>query len=169
MKNLIFSILIFMIGCAPAPFIPRKPPDIKFEKTVLYVLDLSKIPKPDKLKPIWMDSKFNQVDSPDKASFVVLSPQEYAKVGAIVKLAKNYKSIAKEQETLINIYIDQINALKEYVALEKAKSEEYRNLWIDSENKYRQEVYSHKMDNILYKGVFGIISVGALVLAIIAL
>jgi len=172
MRKLWFlALLVFVIcvGCGPAKFTPREPLDITFDKTPVYSLDLSKIPKPSKLKPIWVDGRFNEVNSPEKATFVVLDTREYAKVGALVKLASTYKKLTKEQEVLVNIYIDQINSLKEYLALERAKSKEYRNLWVDSENALRQERYEHKMDNLLYKGVFGVIAVGALVVALIAL
>ena len=95
--------------------------------------------------------------------------KEYAKVGAVVKLAKAYKEIIKEQETLINTDIRIINALKEYIALEQAKAEEYRKLWADSENAYRQEQYYHKLEQALTKGAFGVIVSGLIAALILAL
>lgn len=160
--------LLFFIGCAPKLFVPREIPDIKFEKTESYSVDLSNIPKPDKLKPVFVDSEFKEVTQ-EEAEYVLLVPKEYAKVGAVVKLAVAYKDIVKEQETLINTNIDVINSLKEYVALEKAKAEEYRNLWADSENAYRQERYRHKVDQAITRGTFGVIVIGLLTALIIAL
>jgi hypothetical protein len=170
MKKLIVFLLglFLLMGCAPKLLKQREIPPLVFDKTPPYFIDLSNIPKPDKLKPIFMDSEFKEV-SKDQAEYIVLIPQEYAKVAAVVKLAKAYKGIVKEQETLINTDIQIINSLKEYVALERAKAEEYRNLWIDSENAYRQERYQHKLDQAITRGTFGTIALGALIALIIAL
>jgi len=159
---------LLSLGCAPAKFIAREPLDVKFDPTASYEIDLSKIPKPNKLKPIFMDENFNQVPM-DQAKIIVLSTQEYAKIAALVKLAKTYKTIIKEQEMLVNTHVDIINSLKEYVALEKAKAREYRQLWADSENAYRQEKYSHSLDNAINKGAFGLMSIGSFLIMFLLL
>ena len=120
-------LVLFCIGCAPKQFEPFQPPQIQFEKTQEYKLDLSSIKKPEKIVPIFVDDNFKEV-SVDEAKFVLLSPTEYAKVGAIVQMAVNYKQIALEQETLINLHINTINALKEYLEMERQKSLQYREL-----------------------------------------
>jgi len=165
----LLSLLFLISACAPKEFTPYKPQPIHFEKTPIYQLDLSVIQtlKPEKIKPIFVNENFEKV-SKDEAKFVVLVPREYAKIAAILKIAKAYKDIAKEQEVLINTQINIINSLKEYVALEQAKAEEYRKLWADSENAYRQERYDHKIDNAINKVTFGAIFTGAII-AIIAL
>jgi hypothetical protein len=157
------------MGCAPKEFTPYQPPKIEFEKTPPYELDLTSLQalKPDKIKPIYVDENFKEVPK-EEAKFVVLAPREYAKIAAILKIAKAYKDVAKEQEVLINANINIINSLKEYVALEQAKAEEYRQLWADSENAYRQERYDHKVDNAINKMSFGAIALGVII-AIIAL
>ncbi len=55
------------------------------------------------------------------------------------------------------------------MALERAKAEEYRQLWADSENAYRQERYSNSVDRALNKGLFGLISIGSILALILAL
>jgi hypothetical protein len=170
MKKIITWVLLaslFLFSCAPKQFIPFEPPDVVFEKTPEYVLDLDSITKPKKIKAIYVDENFKEVPK-EEAKFVVLAPKEYAKISALLKLAKAYKEIAKEQEVLINTNISVINSLKEYVALEQMKAKEYRQLWADSENAYRQENYNRKIDNAIYKGTFGAIFLGV-ILAIVAL
>jgi len=164
----LFLLIVSLVGCAPAVFVPRELPQVKFEPTPTYSIDLSKIPKPDKLKPIFMDVNFKEV-SADEASYVVLVPSEYAKIAALLKLCKTYKDIVKEQELLVNAHVQIINSLKEYLALERLKMEEYRILWADSENAYRQERYYHKMDNAVNKGAMSLISLGAIIGIILAL
>ena len=160
--------IFFMTGCAPAKFIPREMPELKFEKTLPYNVDLSSIIKPEKAVQIWMDENFKEAPK-HKAKYLVLTNKEYAKYIAQLRIKKTFKSIIKEQEVLINTYIDTINALKELVELERLKSEEYRNLWADSENAYRQEKYYNEMNNLLQKGLLGVISIGAIIALIIAL
>lgn len=162
-----FILFLFLLtSCAPATIKPIESFNPKFEKTPPYEVGLD-LPKPDKIQPIYVDENFQRT-TVDKAKFVVLAPKEYAKVAALLKLAKGYKSIAKEQGVLINLHIDTINALKEYVQLEQYKAKAYMELYVNSENAYRQEVYQHKLDNAIHKGLFAVISIGAII-ALIAL
>ena len=171
MKKLLTCIIVLVMllfGCSPKLLQPKELPDLKFEKTQLYSLDISTIPKPDKIVPIYVDDNYNLVDV-ENARYIILTSVEYAKIAGLLKLAIAYKNIAKEQEILINSNIEIINSLKEYVALERMKAQEYRNLWIDSENAYREERYSKKWNDFINKGTMSIISIGAIVLAILAL
>ena len=127
-KYVLYLFLVLLcVGCASKQFEPFQPPEIKFEKTQEYKLDLSSIKKPEKIVPIFVDDNFKEV-SIDEAKFVLLSTREYAKVGAIVQMAVTYKQISMEQETLINLHINTINALKEYLEMERQKSLQYREL-----------------------------------------
>lgn len=167
---ILLGILLLPIGCLPPKFIPSEPPDlnVKFDPTPPYTIDLSKITKPGKLKPIFVDENFKQVPM-EEAKFILLAPVEYAKIAALLKLAKAYKGIVKEQEILVNTHVDIINSLKEYVALERAKAKEYRQLWADSENAYRQEKYAHSLDNAINKGSMGLMMIGSLVVMFLLL
>jgi hypothetical protein len=129
MKKVILFIclILFFVGCAPKHFEPFQPPEIKFEKTTEYKLDLSPIKKPDKINPIYLDDRFKEVPI-EQAKFILLSPQEYAKIGALLEIAITYKKVALEQETLVNLHINTINALKEFLELERQKSLQYREL-----------------------------------------
>jgi len=166
--SIIIVILVVLSSCAPAKFTPAPSPKVEFSSTEPYKIDLSNIPKPEVLKPIFMNKDFKET-TPDKAEYIVLVPKEYAKIAALVKLCKAYKEIIKEQEFLVNTHIDINNALKEYLELEKQKSEAYKELWVDSENMYRQERYYHKLDNAINRGTIGVISVGSIVAILLLL
>jgi len=177
MKKLIALIIfgLFLVSCAPAPFKPFKPEPIEFEKTPVYSVqeDLDKIPKPEPLKRMYVkklaDKTYEVVTVKEEATHIMLAPAEYAKVGALVKLAKTYKQVALDQEILINSYIEQINALKELLAMEQRKAEVYRELWISSENAYRREKWEHDWDNRFHKaGLYGI-TIGAVVVMLLLL
>jgi len=162
-------VLSLVISCAPKEFTPYQPPEIKFEKTLPYELDTTAVDalKPEKIKPIYVNEEFQEVPK-EEAKFVVLAPSEYAKIAAILKIAKAYKDVAKEQEVLINTHINIINSLKEFVALEQAKTRAALELYGYSENAYRQERYDHKLDNAINKMSFGAIALGVII-AIIAM
>lgn len=165
-------ILIFVLSilssCAPAKFTPAPTPKVEFTPTEPYTIDLSNIPKPEMLKPIFMDKDFKET-TPDKAVYIVLVPKEYNKIAHLLKLCKAYKEIIKEQEFLVNTHISINNALKEYLELEIQKTESYKALWADSENMYRQERYYHKLDNAVNRGALGVISVGSIIAILLLL
>ena len=177
MKKLIALIIIglFLVSCAPVPFKPYKPEPITFEDTLPYSVqeEINKIPKPEPLKRMYVkkvdDMSYQVVEDKTTATHIMLAPSEYAKVGAIVKLTKTYKQLVLDQEKLMNTYIDQINALKELLAMEQRKSDSYRELWISSENAYRYEKWEHDWDNRIHKtGLYGI-TIGAIVIVLLLL
>lgn len=168
----IVGILLFSFGCAKQFKAPTF--DIEVEKVNVtpippYIVDLDSIPKPDKIKPIYVDSDFKQVNTASEAAYVMLVPKEYAKIGQLLKLAKTYKGIVEEQGNLVNHNIDIANGLKEYLALEQEKAEQYKKLWVDSENAYRQEKLDHTMSNLVHRTGMIVITVGAIVVCILAL
>lgn len=165
-KYLVPFILLFIISCAPTQVQTKEPFVAQFDKTPEYHIDLDNITKPKKLVPIYVDSSFNQVENANEATYILLDTSEYSKIPALLKLCVAYKDIIKEQEGMINNNIDISNSLKEYIVLEQSKTSEYRNLWIDSENSYRQERYNHKMDNNINRGIFGVIFLGTIIAAI---
>jgi len=169
MGKYLMIFLAFLFGCAaPAQFVPKEIPEAKFESTKPYSIDLSSITKPEKLKPIFVDKEFQRVEA-EEAHYILLVPREYAKIAGLLKLCKAYKGIIMEQESLVNTHIQVINSLKEYVAMEQMKAEEYRQLWADSENAYRQERHSGKINEAVNKGLLGFISIGSIIALILAL
>lgn len=177
MKKLIVLIIIglFVISCVPPPFKPYKPEVIKFDTTPLYSVqeELDALPKPEPIKRMYVketsDQTYMVVSDKAEATHVMLAPSEYAKVGAVVKLAVTYKGVALDQEALINTYIDQINALKELLAMEQRKSEVYRELWISSEDAYRREKWEHDWDNRIHKTALYGITIGSIVVLLLLL
>ena len=177
MKKLIAILLIgfFIMSCAPPPFKPYKPEVIKFDETPSYSVqeELDALPKPEPIKRMYVkkitDQAYEVVVDKAEATHVMMAPAEYAKVGAVVKLAVTYKGVAIDQEGLINTYIDQINALKELLAMEQRKSEVYRELWISSEDAYRREKWEHDWDNRFHKTALYGITIGSIVVLLLLL
>jgi hypothetical protein len=164
----LFLCVLFLISCAPTQFIPREMKIHKFEPTPMYE-QTTEIILPDKPVRTLLDKNFKVTTDLKQARYIAFAPKEYTKVQGFLKAGKTYKEITEEQEKLINAYIQTINALKEYIALQQLKAEEYRQLWADSENSYRAEQYQHKIDNMYHKTIIGVMGLGAIVIAILAL
>lgn len=177
MKKIIslFVLFLFIVSCAPAPIKPFEPAKIQFDPTPKYSIaeELEKLPKPEGIHRIFAKKKdentYVVVGSASEADAVLLLPKEYAKVDAVVKLAITYKGTALEQEKLINTYIDQINALKELVILEQQKSNTYRQMWVDSENAFRQEQWQHDWDNRINRTAIYIVTIGSIIALLLLL
>jgi len=173
LNKILFSIfiftLIFLSGCAPREFKPYEPPEIKYQKTENYSIqsDLEKIVKPDKLVPAYAKiegDKITILPSSEGANYIVLAPEEYAKVAAVVKLTGTYKKIIIDQEELVNHYISMINALKEQVEIERRTALMYRQLWVDSVNQLNQERYEYKWEKTKLQGMILLESVGIILI-----
>ena len=160
--------IVSLIGCAPPKFIPKDPPIIEFNKTPSYKVDLSNIVKPDKPIYTWTDENFKLVPM-NEAKYLILTKDEFGKFVAQLKIKETYKELIYKQEDLMNVNIEIINSLKEYVKLEEMKSKEYRDLWVDAENAYRQEKYYNEINSFISKGFLGFISIGAIVALVLAL
>ena len=158
---------IFLIGCSPSLVEKRTLPELQFEQMEEYYVNLDYIPKPEKLKRIYLTDDYKVTDA-ENASFILLTPNEYAKVEALLDIIIAYKDVIHKQEFMLNTNVKIINTLREYLALERHKAQAYRDMWADSENMYRQERHDHMIDNAINKGIKGTISIGSL-LAILLL
>lgn len=174
MKKYILLILLCLscVSCAPKTFEPFTPPEISWEQTLPYTNDveMEKIKGLGKIKliPVYVDKQSNKT-TPDKATHVILTSNNYKDIGILIEKTKAYKMLAEEEEILINTYISIINSQKEYIQLERRKSIEYRQLWVMSENRFRQEEHRHTRDNNLNKISHYLIMIGSIALALTGL
>jgi len=164
-------ICLLSFGCAPKYITaPAKAefPEISFTSIEPYelALDLPVIPKP---KKTLMDANFNIVTDPEMAKYIVFVPEEFNKYVAKLQEIKTLKEILYKQEDLVNVYIRLVNSHKEFLALERAKAQAYRNMWVDSENAYRDERYQGQLNDYFYKGLLGVLTVGGIAAIIMLL
>lgn len=165
----LFLCVLFLVSCTPSQFVPREMKIHKFESRPMYELT-TEIILPDKPPvKILLDKDFKVTTDLKVVKYIVFTPKEYKKVQAYILAGKVYKKISEEQVKLINAEINISNNKNEYIILVKLASEEYKQLWVDSENSYRTEQYQHKIDNIYHRSVIGIMGLGAIVIAILAL
>lgn len=165
----------FLSSCAPAKITPFTPPTIELYDTQQYSVQetLDALPKPESPKKIWVkqaeDGKSFVVVPRAEATHALFTNSEYAKVGVLVKRAVALKEITLEQENLVNSYIDQLNHVKNLFTLEQEKALSYRQMWIDSENAFRQEQSQHKWDNRVNRTAMYLITIGSIVVLALAL
>jgi len=165
---ILLSIFIFA-GCAPKQFEPYEPPKIEFEETEQYSPDFSELKKPDKPDFIYLDSDFEQVDSPNKAKYAALANNDLKKILTLSKLYDAQLNIINDQTDLVNIHVDQINALKELVKMKEYQMEQYISLYATAQNRYLQEQYDHRLSNLKKDVTMYIMTIGAIAIAIVAL
>jgi hypothetical protein len=167
MKKLFLMIaaLLLLVSCAPAQYKPFVPPEVKFEKTQPYVLDLSVLKKPERPNYIVLDSDMKPVAETSKeAKYLAFSTAEFKKIMALSAGYNDQRELLQSQEDLVNVYISEINALKELLAVREQILKQYIELYALSENAYRQERYEHKWDNAESKIVQILMAAGLVLL-----
>ena len=115
------------------------------------------------------DKSFEIVENKTDATHITLTPTEYAKVGALLKILKTYKGTIQDLEKIMNIKITTINDLKEMVEISERKAQKYAELYILYKNEYRQEKYEHDWDNRFHKAGLYAITIGAVVVMLLLL
>lgn len=165
---LLITLCLLCVSCAPKEFTPRsdalelnwdKTPSYSNQEDIQRIKDIGRV----SFSPKYVLENSTET-SPLDATHVILTRKEWKGVGIIVEKAKAYKELSEQEESLINTHIAIINSQKEYIALERLKSIEYRELWIRSENSFRMEEYRHKQDNFINKVGHYIIVIGSIAL-----
>jgi hypothetical protein len=168
MKKLLLLIAAFVmiVSCAPAQYKPFVAPEVKFEATQPYVLDLSALKKPGKPIYVALDAGMRPITSenPGEAKYLAFSKSEFKKIMALSAAYNDQRELLESHEDLVNVYISEINALKELVALREQIIKQYIELYAMSENAYRQERYEHKWDNAESKIVQILMTAGLILL-----
>ena len=177
MRLIKYSLLLIPLlfsNCATT-FQPYQPPEIKFERTSKFEVGFQKIENESKkigdinlvfVKVNETNNNLEIVENEEEATHILLIPEDLNKITAKLEIGSQYKEIAISEEALINTYINQINALKEFIEIERVKSLTYRELWVNSENAYRQEKRDRGMDNFHNKITTFLLS-GIAILAIV--
>ena len=162
----LFCIFAFTFGCAPEAYKPYVPPKIEFEKTQPYILDISGLQKPDKPNYVALDKDLQLItaENPSEAKYLAFTKDEFKKIMALSAAYNSQQTLLKDHEALVNVYISEINALKELVALREQIILQYVELYGMSENAYRQERYEHKWDNAENKIIQVIMMAGIVLL-----
>ncbi len=153
LKRLIvlFFIALFLggtIACAPSDYKPYVPPKVSFDKTEAYVLDLTKIKKPDKPNYIMLNAQMQPIAEGEDPKYLAFTREEFKKIMALSELYNAQQELLTDHEILVNTHIETINALKEVIAIKEQMIDQYVALYTASENAYRYEKWDHNWDNV---------------------
>lgn len=167
---LLLIVSFLFVGCAPkGQYDFYDPPKADFNKTEQYNPDLSALEKPDKPDFIYLDENFEPLDDPSEAKYAALTNVDLKKILELSKLYDTQVKIIDDQKDLVNIHIDQINALKELVEIKEMQTEQYRSMFTTAQNQFIQERYDNKLSSVLRESSLYAITIGTILLAIIAL
>lgn len=171
-KRLIMVPVILMIltGCQTTKtYKDYEPPKLDYKDEQPYTIDLSGLKPGDppdfRMGRIEADGSLKLLDDPDDptATHVVLTSAEFSKVEALVDLVAGYKKITKEQEALVNAKIAKINALQNYLNVERDLTIQYYYLWKNADQAYTKEKKEHRWDNIINKSTMVVTAIGGMV------
>ena len=90
-KILCIVLIFLLFSCSPKQFNPYKPPDLNLKPTPAFDIkeDLNSIPKPSKIIPMYVkeidESNYVIVENSGEATHILLTPLEYAKIGAVIR------------------------------------------------------------------------------------
>ena len=166
---LTLALALSLFGCATTAPIDKPLAPLVFQKEEVYVLDTSKIVEPD--PPVFVmlvknpDGSYRSTKPGETATFIAVTSDDIKKIDAMIEVKKAYKAISREEESLINIERDKLNALKEMICIERQSREAERVLRLDAEKAYRAERKDHRLDNIVNRGTLIFTILGGIAIA----
>jgi hypothetical protein len=158
-----------LVSCAPREVKPMVLTPIKFEKTQPIPNELDSIPDPGKPNTLMLDSNGQVTTDPAKAKYVAFTKEDFPKVVANLKLKQTYKEMYEGTLAVANQQVMTLNHLKELLAQDQQLIQLLNERQTYFENQYRQEVYDHRWDNVYHRSVIGVMGIGAIVIAILAM
>ena len=154
-----------------------RPPDIALKNETPYVNDTADLDNrmvetatslKSSLKYGMADpsGKVALTEDKTKATYVLLTTENYAKVGDIIVLAGAYKKLLDDNTRLVNCYILEKNKLNEIISLERYRSQIITDAWAGSEEMYLDEKSQRTKENLFNKIL--LLGTNALWVAIVA-
>lgn len=158
---------IFSFGCATIDIPVMSFPKAEFEKTEEFVLE-DNVKKPGKPQFILLDSNFNVIKEQKNAAYIAFNPDEFAKIVALSEAFDAQEEVISGLADLLNIRVDEINALKELIAVKEILSEHLAQLYAN-EQKIRQEEARMYMWKDAMNRFFLVVKAGVIIALAIAL
>lgn len=163
----IIILSLFIFGCSGKEIQPITIPKANFEKTEKFVIE-EYINKPERPDLQTYDELFNEVQDPEKIHHFVFDKYEFAKIVALSKSFDSQKEMIDQLSIIINLKIDEINALKELIASKEILAEHMAILYANEQNIRKEENQTYKIQRLTDK-VFMFIQSGVIVALALAL
>jgi hypothetical protein len=173
--TLLISFLVLFVGCATIPEIDKPIQELSFEPEEEYVLDVSDVPQIDPPDFVFLRQDeygkliiFDPDEEPEFEAVAVAFPvDQLNRIEAMLTLKDMYKDISREQEALINIDRQRLQAYKEYLMIERQSRILERELRLAAEDAYRKERRDHRIDNIIHRTTLVVTVVGGIAIALL--
>lgn len=164
MRNVILVIVIstFSTGCATG--IAKKitiPEPLALERTEPYTTKNTEELEQQLIKTAQditsnikygtnINGKIEITTDPSKANYVLMTPDTFDKIADLVTLSNGCIDIIKEQNALINKYIENINSLKTLAEFERQKNILACTQWQQSEENFDAEHKARVHEKLLH-------------------
>lgn len=168
-KNIIAIIMcLFLFGCITTTKIePIKIPKIEFQQTEKFKLSET-IKKPTKPEYIFLDENYNVTSDVNNAKFLAFTPSEFAKIVTLSSSFDSQNEVIDQLSTLVNIKIQEINALKELISTKEMLSEHITLLYANEQNLRQNEQKNFEIKQLWNKVTF-VIQSGVIIALALAL
>lgn len=165
--NIIIILSLFIFGCGGKEIQPITIPKANFEKTEDFVIK-EHINKPDKPNLQTYDKLFNETQDPNKIHYFVFDKYEFAKIVALSKAFDGQKEMIDQLSIIINLKIDEINALKELIVSKEILTEHMAILYVNEQNIRKEENRTYQIQKLTDR-IFMFIQSGVIVALALAL
>lgn len=166
MKNLLFLIVFCLTtGCTSFMEKPLSSPNpLTPQEVQPYFLDLS-VFKVEDPNPIFLNKDFDPCEQKN-SSFIAFNPTEFRKIVQLKEIQHSQYEVLEKNISLINSYVNQINAAKRLTLLQNRQIEDYFNLYSDCEQQRKREKKEHILDNIINRTTIYLLGILNVVLVV---
>jgi hypothetical protein len=147
-KYISVFLCIFCMSCAGADIKKIEIPRAQFEKTDAFVLN-STIQKPPRPHEILLDQSFQITSS--EPEYIAFSVEEFSKIVALSKAFDSQSDLISQLENLINLRIEEVNALKEIIATKELLSEHIAVLYLNEQEMRRIDRRNFTVEKLFNK------------------
>ncbi len=165
-RYLVILFSLFMIGCA-AKIEPIQIPKAEFSITESFVIQ-EHIEKPIRPDFILLDGNFEITQDSHQAEYFAFTPNNFAKIIALSTSFDSQKEMIDQLENIVNLRIDEINALKELIATKEILSEHLAVLYANEQQIRQIEARNYTIERLSNRLVM-ILQTGAIIALVIAL
>ena len=166
-KYLLIAFMFCLVGCATPKFDPITIPQANFEKSKSFVIS-EKINKPSRPDFILLDANFKPTDDTSNASYFAFTPDNFAKIVALSTAFDGQDKMIDAMSSVINLRIDEINALKELVATKEILSQHIAVLYANEQQIRYLEQNNLTVERLMNR-IFMVIQSGVIIALAVAL
>jgi len=158
---------MFSYGCAATKIEPISIPKPEFNKSQKFIVG-DTINKPDKPDYIKLDSSFKPTELLSETKYFAFTMPEFSKIVGLSSAFDSQSKMLEQLVAIINIKIDEINALKELTTTQSVLSEHLSILYANEQSMRAIENRNYTYQKLLDR-VFMVVQSGVIIALVVAL